>query len=318
MDTLSSALLFLLTCVVMLAFHSLFSGRNKKNLPPGPTPLPIVGNLFAMGDKPYKSLAKLAEIYGPVLHLKLGHVTTIVVSSPDTAKEVLQTHDSSLSDRTIPHALTAFNHHQFGVGFLPLSPLWKDMRRVCKNQLFSVKSLDANQDLRRKKVQELLSDVQQSSLSGEAVDIGKAAFKASINLLSNTIFSVDFAKSAGGTGEHKDIVLSMSKFAGSPNVADFFPWLRFIDPQSIKRNYVVYIGKLFGVFDSIIDKRLKLRHGAGFITNYDWLDSLLDLSEGNSKEMDTEKIKHLMHVLFLIPLSLICSVIYKHLNIVLL
>ena len=283
--------MFLLIFIVTQVFYSLFASkmRNKTNskLPPGPFPLPIVGNLFVMNNKPHKSLAKLAKIYGPILSLKLGQVTTIVISSPDMAKEILQTHDSLLSDRTVPHALTAFNHDQFGVGFLSLSPLWREMRRVCKNQLFSNKSLDASQYLRRGKIDELINYVSQCSLKGEAIDMGKLAFKTSINLLSNTVFSVDFAN-------NKDLVMDMSETVGSPNMADFFPLLRLIDPQGIKRTYVFYVGKLFGIFDNIIDQKLKLREGDGFVTNNDMLDSLL--AEENKNELDREKIQHLLHV----------------------
>ncbi|WJX54702.1 hypothetical protein P8452_40553 [Trifolium repens] len=251
-----------------------------------------------MDNKPHIALAKLAKTYGPILSLKLGQVTTIVVSSADMAKEILQTHDSLLSDRTVPHALTAFNHDQFGVGFLPLSPLWREMRRVCKNQLFSNKSLDANQYLRRHKIDELINYVSQCSLKGEAIDIGSVAFKTSINLLSNTIFSIDFANISAGTNdnkENKDLVINMAKTVGVPNMSDFFPLLRLIDPQGIKKTYLFYIGKLFSVFDNIIDQRLKLRNADDFVTNNDMLDSLLSLLEENPKEMDKEKMEHLLH-----------------------
>ncbi|KAK2377055.1 geraniol 8-hydroxylase [Trifolium repens] len=103
-----------------------------------------------MDNKPHKAFAKLAKIYGQ---------QTIVVSSADMTKEILLTYNSLLSDRIVQHVLTAFNHDQFGEGFLPLSPLWRKMRRVCKNQLFSNKSLDANQYLRRIKIDELVNYV---------------------------------------------------------------------------------------------------------------------------------------------------------------
>lgn len=51
--------------------------------------------------------------------------------------------------------------------------------------------LDANQHLRSKKVKELIQYCQKCSQSGKVVNIGRAAFQTSLNLLSNTIFSKD-------------------------------------------------------------------------------------------------------------------------------
>jgi hypothetical protein len=111
--------------------------------------------------------------------------------------------------------------------------------------------------------------------------------------------SVDFATISAGINdnkENKDLVMNMAKTVGVPNMSDFFPFLRLIDPQGIKKTYVLYIEKLFGVFNNIIDQRLKLREGNNFVTNNDMLDSLLDLFEENKKEMDREKMEHLLHV----------------------
>ncbi|CAI8593426.1 unnamed protein product [Vicia faba] len=62
--------------------------KSNYNLPPGPSPLPIIENLLELGHKPHKSLAKLVEIHGPIMSLKFGQITTIIVSSTDMEKEV--------------------------------------------------------------------------------------------------------------------------------------------------------------------------------------------------------------------------------------
>lgn len=297
METVSCVLVLVLTCTFI---HSLLarirrskSANHKLPLPPGPSSLPIFGNLLELGKKPHQSLAHLAKIHGPVIRLKLGQVTTIIISSADMAKEVLQTHDLLFSDRTVPHAVTVHNHDQYSLAFIPVSPLWRDMRKICNNNLFSNKTLDASQYLRRTKMQELLNDVNQSSVSGEAVDIGRAAFKTSINFLSNTIFSLDFVNSTNDTGEYKDIVVNILKAVGTPNMSDFFPVLKMVDPQGIKRRCAFYVGKLFHVFADLIDQRQQRK---GFVTSNDMLDALLDIAKHNAEEMDREKIQHLLHV----------------------
>ncbi|KAK7324495.1 hypothetical protein VNO77_28076 [Canavalia gladiata] len=291
MDFVTSSTLLLLlasTLVHILSLHARTKKQNHK-LPPGPSPLAIVGNIVELSKKPQQTLAKLAITHGPIMSLKLGQLTTIVISSIDVAKEVLQTHDLLFSNRTIPQATTVHNHNHFSLPFLPISPLWRDLRKICNTQLFSHKSLDATQELRHKKLQELLNDIHRSSLIGEAVDIGSASFRTSINFLSNMFFSLDFVNSVGETEEYKGIVDNLSRAIATPNLVDFFPLLNSVDPQGIRRRSTTYMSKLFIIFDSLINKRLGLRDG----TSDDMLDTLLNISQENGQKMDNEKIKHL-------------------------
>ncbi|KAK8707015.1 hypothetical protein V6N13_058084 [Hibiscus sabdariffa] len=63
------------------AFNSFRNGckSSESKLPPGPRRLPILGNLLDLGDKPHRSLAKLAQIHGPVMSLQLGSLFTILI-----------------------------------------------------------------------------------------------------------------------------------------------------------------------------------------------------------------------------------------------
>jgi hypothetical protein len=122
--------------------------------------------------------------------------------------------------------------------------------------LIARKTLDANQDIRRKKVQELLAKTHQSSVTGEAVDIGRVTFKTTLNLLSNTIFSVDLADLNSNTvREFKEIVWNVMKEAGKPNLAYYFPVLKKIDPQGVRWCMTVHFGKLIDLFDRMISQR---------------------------------------------------------------
>ncbi|XP_059444154.1 geraniol 8-hydroxylase-like [Corylus avellana] len=300
MDFLSCIICLCLTWILIKIFLTIpRSHPNPKKLPPGPKPFPVIGNLLDLGDKPHKSLTKLAKAHGPIMSLKLGRVTTIIISSANTAKQVLQTHDQLLCNRTIPDALRAHNQDVFGLPWLPVSTRWRNLRKICNGQLFASKTLDATQDIRRKKVQQLLAETRQSSLTGDAVDIGRVVFKTTLNLLSNAIFSVDLADpNSDMAREFKEIVWNIMEEAGKPNIADYFPVLKKIDPQGIRRRMTVHFGKTINLFDRMITQRLKLREVSGSTTNSDMLDTLLNISEENSQEMDKSKIEHLFVDLF--------------------
>ncbi|RVW41128.1 cytochrome P450 76T24 isoform X2 [Vitis vinifera] len=267
MDYITFLLLlsFVWTCIHLLKLSPIGRKPGTASLPPGPRPLPIIGNILKLGDKPHRSLANLSKTYGPVMSLKLGSIATIVISSSETAKEVLHRNDQAFSSRTVPDAVRAHNHHESSVVWVPASVHWRKIRKICTREIFSVQQLDASQGLRRKIVQELLDHVEECCSRGCAVDINGAVFTASLNLLSNTIFSINLAHHGSNfSQEFKNIARGVMEGVGRPNFVDYFPAFRLIDPQASK----------------------------------DVLDALLNLTKENDNEWSCSDIKHLLLDLF--------------------
>ncbi|XP_056174177.1 geraniol 8-hydroxylase-like [Syzygium oleosum] len=285
--------------VQALRFLEKKASTSPSNLPPGPPPLPVIGNLLELGNLPHKSLAKLALTYGPIIKLRLGFITTIVISSPSVAREILQAHDASFSNRMVPDTITAFKQDALGLPWAPISPLWRNLRRVCNLHIFTNKKLDSTQQLRLKKVEELLAHVKISAQVGDAVDIGEAAFRTTLNFLSNTIFSLDLADpSSVSAAEFKKIVSRITVEAGKPNIADYFPVLKKIDPQGSRRRMKMYFGQLLDMFEGLIRKRLQMRTPSDYARKDDVLDTLIDICEDTNEDMEIFQIKHLMLDLF--------------------
>ncbi|KAL5554877.1 hypothetical protein UlMin_037113 [Ulmus minor] len=294
---LSTILLFLILTWFLIRAISSITRKISGNPPPGPKRLLIIGILHQLGAKPHKSLTKLAKIHGPLMSLKLGQVTTIVVSSAAMAKEVLQTHDQFLCSRTIPDALHVYEHNTTGLPWIPVSDLWRNLRKICNTQLFAGKVLDLNQNLRRRKVDELFGEMLKRSVAGEAVDIGRAAFTTALNQLSNTIFSVDLADPNSDLAkEFKDITYNIMKEAGMPNLSDYFPLLKMIDPQGVRKRMGINFKRLIYVFDGLIDQRLRIRESRDSSMNNDMLDTLLNIAEGG--ELNRNQINQLLVDLF--------------------
>jgi cytochrome P450 family 307 subfamily A len=59
--------------------------------PPGPLPLPIIGNLAVLAkfSNPFEGFTALSKIYGDVFSLTLGSTRCVVVNDLETIKEVL-------------------------------------------------------------------------------------------------------------------------------------------------------------------------------------------------------------------------------------
>nr|GEX30955.1 cytochrome P450 [Tanacetum cinerariifolium] len=147
--------------------------HRKSRLPPGPYPLPIIENLLELRNKPHLSLTTLSKRYGPLMSLKLGSITTIVVSSPKMAKEFFQIHDQLFSGRSVPMSTQVVNHSKHSMVFLPAGDKWRRLRRITKEYLFSAQCVDRSENLRKKKVQELLQHVTQCCTNNKAVNVDR-------------------------------------------------------------------------------------------------------------------------------------------------
>lgn len=166
--------------------------------------------------------------------------------------------------------------------------------------MFSVPSLDSNQGLRSDKLQKLCDYVHGCCTKGKAVDIGRAAFMTSVNLMSATLFSKELASfDSGSCEEFKELVWGIMETTGKPNLADYFPVFRALDPQGILRKNTVYFRKCFDIFEEIIGERLKTRGGSVNDTRKsDMLESLMDINERNESDLSILDIKHLLLDLF--------------------
>ncbi|XP_003508495.1 cytochrome P450 2C23 [Cricetulus griseus] len=91
MELLGVTTLVLVVSVICLSFLSVWTKtRPGGRLPPGPTPLPVIGNILQLNFKDVPaSLSKLAKDYGPIYTLYFGSWPTVVLHGYDVVKEAL-------------------------------------------------------------------------------------------------------------------------------------------------------------------------------------------------------------------------------------
>ncbi|KAG8550073.1 hypothetical protein GDO81_029044 [Engystomops pustulosus] len=125
-------LVIILICVAVVLFSvNAFKNQkhdNYKNFPPGPKPLPFIGNIHIMDiRKPHKTFMKLAKEYGPVFSVQFGMSKSIVLCGYNTLKNALMNHDELFLER--PHT-PLFSKATKGNGIVfATGENWKVMRK---------------------------------------------------------------------------------------------------------------------------------------------------------------------------------------------
>ncbi|XP_045808766.1 geraniol 8-hydroxylase-like [Trifolium pratense] len=291
---------FLLFATLSLIIIRFFLNR-KRNKPPGPTGLPIIGNLHQLGSQPHCTLSSLAKTYGPIMSLRFGSVTVTVASSPTTAQEILQKNDQSFSNRPIPESVTAQPNVNDTLAWAPADSRWRNRRRICTTQIFTSQRLDLLQHLRHRKVERLVQHLHKKAAKKTTVDIGELAFATMLNLVSNTVFSEDLVDSEfESAGEFKELVWRIMEDAGKVNVSDYFPVLKRFDLQGVKRHVKVSYERLHEIFDRMIKKRVQDRDNLSGDGGGDFLDVLLDhCQQDKDSVFSVESIKPLILDLFI-------------------
>ncbi|XP_075057406.1 cytochrome P450 2K1-like [Mixophyes fleayi] len=127
----------LLSVVVVLYLANAFYNQKQnygKNFPPGPTPLPIIGNMHTIDmAKPHNTFIELSKKYGSIFRVQLGLEKMVILCGYDTVKDALINYAEEFSERP-DSPLFAEASQGYGVAFAH-GDNWKVMRRFTLSTL---------------------------------------------------------------------------------------------------------------------------------------------------------------------------------------
>ncbi|KAF6133887.1 hypothetical protein GIB67_040651 [Kingdonia uniflora] len=281
----------------LFVFLKYFKSQSQQHtlLPPGPKPWPIIGNILHLGKNPHASLAQFAQLHGPLISLQLGSQLLVVGSTPAAATEILKTHDRILASRLVPHS-THVKQPEFNkfsvVWASECNDEWRNLRTLCRNELFSVKAIESQATLKENKVRELVKLLR--TKEGKVVKIGELVFITLLNTLSTLFFSKDFTslEDDGFGGGMKETIRRLMEIGSTPNLDDYYSILSGWDLQGLHKNFMECVKRLFASWDVIIKEKRESKKG-NFMNHGDLLDVLL------SNGFNNDQINYLLLDLFI-------------------
>uniref|UniRef100_A0AC34R4L1 Cytochrome P450 n=1 Tax=Panagrolaimus sp. JU765 TaxID=591449 RepID=A0AC34R4L1_9BILA len=122
-------MIFELICL-FVGYYLLYSFYLKrKDLPPGPTPLPILGNLLSIDNNQIEpALKNWTKKYGDIYTIWYGHVPVVLLNDLKTIIETFQKDGEAYSGRFYTKGFAYLTNGYGGVTFSD-GPLWREHRR---------------------------------------------------------------------------------------------------------------------------------------------------------------------------------------------
>ncbi|EEF47771.1 flavonoid 3-hydroxylase, putative [Ricinus communis] len=249
-------------------------------------------------------MAALAQVYGPLMHLRMGFVDVIVAASASVAAQFLKTHDVNFSSRPTNAGAkyVAYNHQD--LVFAPYGPRWRLLRKISSVHLFSAKALDDFRHVREQEVGILTHAL--ADACETPINLGRLLNTCTTNALGRVMIGRRvFGDGSGGgdakADEFKSMVVELMKLAGVFNIGDFVPAVEWLDLQGVAAK-MKKLHKKFDAFLSEMVEEHKTSGSDGSEKHTDMLSTLVSLKEeddGEGGKLTDIEIKALLLNMFI-------------------
>ncbi|KAF3441735.1 hypothetical protein FNV43_RR15650 [Rhamnella rubrinervis] len=217
---------FLILVVAWFVLHHRSSSQGR--LPPGPRGWPILGNLLDLEEMPHKTLCEMRDKYGEVIWLRLGVKNTMVILSSKAASEFFKNHDLSFADRSITEVSRVHDFDKSSVALAPYGSYWRVLKRLVTVDMLVTKRINDTAFVRRECVDDMLLCIEEEA-----------------------------SKLGDGQGvEFFTAMMRLMEWNGHANLGDFFPWLRWLDLQGLRRSMEKDLGQAIDIASGFVKEKM--------------------------------------------------------------
>ncbi|GAA0172316.1 oxygenase [Lithospermum erythrorhizon] len=303
----SSLIVLAFAFLVALAFilKKIKKPTKKVNFPPGPTPWPIVGNLFQLGYRPHITLDKLAKQYGDIMRVKFGMKNVVMAASPKMAEEFLKIQDPIFASRP-PLSAGKYTGYDFkNMTWAPYGAHWKLSRKVYLMELFSPKRLSSFEPVRLEERINFFKGLY--AKIGQPVVIKKHIRHYTLSSISRVVlgdkYFTDFkGNESSGLLSLDELIAQIDEWMilnGELVIGDWIPFLQPLDLQGLIKRMKNQHEKFDNFLTVVIaDHKVKMDKAGDAFDPKDMVDLLLMLTRDEADpdmKLDLEGVKSLLH-----------------------
>ncbi|XP_030532044.1 cytochrome P450 81E8-like [Rhodamnia argentea] len=296
---LYSILLTVLSLVILYFFLT----REPKNLPPSPTPLPIIGHLHHLKLPLHRTLQSLSTKYGPIMTLRFGVRRFVVVSSLPLVEECFTKNDVVLANRP---KLFIGKHLGYDYTTLITAPYgdgWRNLRKIATVEVLSSHRLNVLSHVRRDEIRRLMLQLARGAFGSQHwVELRTLFSELTFNIIMRMMagkryygegVNVDEAEAREGRKLIKQIVGN----GGISYAGDFLPILKLVDYNGVKKRVVELKEKIDAFMQGLIDEHRRKKGDPELADSM--ISHLLHLQESQPEDYSDFMVKGLILVLLI-------------------
>ncbi|XP_068605728.1 cytochrome P450 2K1-like [Brachionichthys hirsutus] len=223
----STSVSLLVVAGVLLGLHlvySAFCSKENTRAPPGPKPLPLLGNLLQLDFKRLDiSLLNLSKKYGSVFTVYFGSKKVVVLAGYKTVKQALVDQDEDFGERSVS---PIFNDINKGYGIVFSNGItWQEMKPFALTALRSLETKGLTEEKIIEECHQLIKSFQQ--YNGKAFDNSRTLACAAINIISALTFGrrYEYTDPVLQAMVDQDLLSISHLKSTSIQMYNIFPWL---------------------------------------------------------------------------------------------
>lgn len=263
--------------------------RSSAPLPPGPRALPVIGSMHLLGPMPHLSFTDMSKTYGPLMHIRIGSVPTIVVSSPDMARQFLRTHDADFANRPPSEVFRCISYGLKGFAFAECGPYWRDIRKLSVTHLLSAPKIASFRSVRKEELSRLVESLSEAAEQRRAVDVSAALGDVVSDVVCRMVMGRRCTTDDIQGTRFREVTNELMSILGAFNLNDFIPVLGLFDFQRMRKRMMAVHKVLDDFLEKIIDEHQSVdgttRRKAERDDFVDVMLSFMDDSGSNKEEL---------------------------------
>ncbi|NP_001312355.1 cytochrome P450 71A6-like precursor [Nicotiana tabacum] len=262
------------------------SSKTKKNSPPSPSKLPLIGHFHKLGLQPHRSLQKLSNEHGPMMMLQFGSVPVLIASSAEAASEIMKTQDLSFANKPISTIPSKLFFGPKDVAFTPYGDYWRNARSICMLQLLNNKRVQSFRKIREEETSLLLQRIRESPNS--EVDLTELFVSMTNDIVCRVALGRKYCDGEEGR-KFKSLLLEFVELLGVFNIGDYMPWLAWMNRFNGLNAKVDKVAKEFDAFlEDVIEEHGGNKKSDTEAEGADFVDILLQVHKENKAGFQVE------------------------------